>query len=235
MSEFFPIKCLPTDHYELALFSRAVNWKRYWSQFISRFLKGTVAEVGAGIGSNAPFLQNDEVQRLFLIEPDEQLFSLMTTLDLATQAECIHGTLDRVHEQFDTIVYIDVLEHIENDLAETSCAYDHLIHGGHLLIVSPAWPFLYSPFDAAVGHYRRYTRATLRASVDPRFQPISEKYLDSVGLLASLANRLFLRASTPSSSQIKAWDSTMVRASRLLDPIILHALGKTIIGVYQKD
>ena len=169
-----------------------------------------------------------------LIEPGEELFSQLSAREYPEYISKLNGTLRDSQCDFDTIVYIDVLEHINNDLRETSCAYDHLTKGGHLVILSPAWPFLYSPFDRAVGHYRRYTRASLRASVDSRLETVSEIYLDSVGLLASLANKLLLRASSPSDAQVKLWDGLMVRMSAMLDPMLCYTAGKTVVGVYRK-
>ena len=220
--------------FELTLFAQAVNWKRYWAKSISKYVHGSVAEVGAGLGANAPFLLNENVTKLTLIEPEEKLFSLLSAREYSEGVDKLHGTLRESRGVFDTIVYIDVLEHIKDDLLETSCAYDHLTKGGHLVILSPAWPFLYSPFDRAVGHHRRYTRASLRASVDSRLETVSEIYLDSVGLLASLANKLLLRASAPSDAQVKLWDSLMVRMSTMLDPMLCYTAGKTVVGVYRK-
>ncbi|XXK27668.1 class I SAM-dependent methyltransferase [Arenicellales bacterium nBUS_45] len=220
--------------YELDLFARAQNWKTYWAKSIAKYLRGSVAEVGAGIGSNARFLLNQHVEKLMLIEPGEELFSQLSAREYPEYISKLNGTLRDSQCDFDTIVYIDVLEHINNDLLETSCAYDHLTKGGHLVILSPAWPFLYSPFDRAVGHYRRYTRASLRASVDSRLETVSEIYLDSVGLLASLANKLLLRTSSPSDAQVKLWDGLMVRMSAMLDPMLCYTAGKTVVGVYRK-
>ncbi len=220
--------------YELKLFARAQNWKTYWAKSISKYVHGSVAEVGAGLGANAPFLLNQHVEKLMLIEPGEELFSQLSAREYPECVDKLNGTLRDSQCDFDTIVYVDVLEHIEDDGRETSCAYDHLTKGGHLVVLSPAWPFLYSPFDQAVGHHRRYTRASLRASVDPRLETVSEIYLDSVGLLASLANKLLLRASAPSDAQVKLWDSLMVRMSTMLDPMLCYTAGKTVVGVYRK-
>ena len=220
--------------FELTLFAHAVNWKKYWATSIAKYVYGSVAEVGAGIGSNAQLLLNRQVDELMLIEPREELFSQLSAREYPQRVGKLNGILKDSHRYFDTILYIDVLEHIEDDGDETSCAYDHLTNGGHLVILSPAWPFLYSPFDQAVGHHRRYTRASLRASVDSRLETVSEIYLDSVGLLAALANKLLLRASAPSDAQVKLWDGLMVRMSAMLDPMLCYTAGKTVVGVYRK-
>ena len=222
------------NDFELTLFAGAINWKKYWATSIAQYVYGSIAEVGAGIGSNARFLLNQHVEKLMLIEPGEELFSQLSAREYPECVDKLHGTLRESRGVFDTIVYIDVLEHIKDDLLETSCVYEHLAKGGHFVILSPAWPFLYTPFDEAVGHYRRYTRSSLRQSVDSRFETVSERYLDSVGLLASLANKIFLQASAPSETQIRAWDTLMVRLSTVVDPLLFFSMGKTIVGVYKK-
>ena len=70
------------------------------------------------------------------------------------------------------------------------------------------------------------TPATLR--------PVKCFYLDSVGLCAALANRLLLRQSLPTLKQILFWDRTIIPVSRALDPLLGGALGKTVIGVWER-
>ena len=59
-------------------------------------------------------------------------------------------------------------------------------------------------------------------------------YLDSCGLLASVANRLLLSQSIPTTKQIGLWDSYMVPVSRLTDPLIGFSIGKSLIGIWQR-
>ena len=90
------------------------------------------------------------------------------------------------------------------------------------------------PFDAAVGHERRYTRGSLAAAKPAALEHEAMFYLDSVGLLASTANRWLLKASMPSATQIRFWDGMLVPASRLLDPLLLGSVGKTVVGVFRR-
>ncbi len=60
------------------------------------------------------------------------------------------------------------------------------------------------------------------------------RYLDSIGILASLGNQLFLRRSIPTPGQISLWDGVMVRLSRLVDPLLLYSVGKSVLAVWQK-
>ena len=136
--------------------------------------------------------------------------------------------------QFNTVLYIDVLEHIEDDRQELAKAAAHLAIGGQIIVLSPAWPYLYSPFDRKIGHYRRYTKRSLCAIEVVGLNIETAFYLDSVGCLASIANALVLRQDLPTQSQVLFWDRWMVPISRLLDPIVFWKLGRSVVAVWQK-
>jgi hypothetical protein len=101
-------------------------------------------------------------------------------------------------------------------------------------VLSPAHQWLYSPFDSAVGHVRRYDRASLLAAKPEGLVTEHIRYLDCVGLLASAGNRLILAANQPTLSQIRLWDGVMVRASRPLDKLLGFRLGKSILASFRK-
>ncbi len=127
-----------------------------------------------------------------------------------------------------------MLEHIEDDRAELQLARSILAPGGHLLVVAPAHPYLYTPFDAAIGHFRRYRLESLRAVVPEGFEVVRLCYLDSVGFFASLANRLLLSEAHPSKRQILFWDRVLVPVSRLVDPLLGYRFGKSVLGIYRR-
>jgi hypothetical protein len=135
---------------------------------------------------------------------------------------------------FDTILYIDVLEHIERDAEELQGAADRLAVNGHLIVLSPAHQWLFAPFDAAIGHYRRYTRASLRNLTPQGLDLRRLRYLDCVGLLASSGNRFVLRSAMPTPSQIALWDKLMVPMSSVLDRLAGYRLGKTVYAIWQR-
>ena len=136
--------------------------------------------------------------------------------------------------RFDAILYIDVLEHIEDDRAEMALAYSRLNVNGRIIVLAPAHPSLYTAFDKAIGHFRRYNRASLTQCTPPGCRLERMAYLDAVGMLASLGNRLLLRQSDPSLKQILTWDRLLVPLSRWVDPITFHRIGKSIVGVWKK-
>lgn len=225
---------------ELDLFAAATNWKSYWSQRIRPYLSGDILEVGAGIGSNTNVLSSSTSGRWVCLEPDPNLLAqLGNSLEKISgnrKYEDLCGTLDSLDETetFDTIIYIDVLEHIENDADELQRASARLRSGGRLIVLSPAHQSLFTPFDAAIGHFRRYNRSTLRKISPPALQTEALFYLDSCGTVASAANQLLLRQSMPTKSQIGIWDKWLIPASRMLDPVLMYSLGKSIVGVWRK-
>lgn len=223
---------------ELELFAHVVNWKSYWASKIRPLLKGDVLEVGAGIGSNTTLLDCDGPGRWVCLEPDSQLLEQMkqrlADAPSSRKHEIVCGTLDAVRGQkFDSIIYIDVLEHIPGDREELIDAASFLNPGGMLAVLSPAHQWLFSPFDRAIGHCRRYNRQSLAKVSPPNLKLDKIFYLDCCGLALSAANALLLRQSSPTKAQLKVWDSFVIPVSRVVDPLIGHSMGKTIVGIWR--
>lgn len=222
---------------ELELFKEALVWKRYWSGTVAPYIRGRCCEVGAGLGANLPFLNRPGVTSWLLVEPDVELFKSIEELDTFsnTPVTALNGCLSstRDDEFFDTIAYIDVLEHIEKDQAELSAAKSRLRQGGHICVVVPAHEWLRSPFDDSIGHVRRYNRARfLELAKTTGMDLILMRELDSIGLFASLVNRLFLKQKHPTLKQIKFWDRFLVPLSRIFDPLLGYKVGKSIVAVF---
>ncbi len=227
---------------ELQLFAAAANWKQYFADQMRAFIGTRVLEVGAGIGATTRILRGHTRTSWTCLEPDAELAAQLRQTVCTEPAsdtspvEVIVGSLQDLPEQaaFDTILYVDVLEHIAQDRQELERASLRLTPGGHVLVLSPAHQWLFSPFDQAVGHYRRYCRKTLRSAAPPELRLVRLRYLDSAGLLASLANRVLLRASQPTAGQIRFWDGRLVPISRCLDVVLGYHIGKSILGVWRK-
>ena len=226
---------------ELELFRHAVNWKGYFASQLRPFIKRRVIEVGAGIGTTTAFLCDGRQERWVCVEPDKDLAEkLNETLQQGGLPGCCTvrcGRVDTVAasgELFDTVLYIDVLEHIEADRDELIKAASLLTENGVLIVLAPAFNMLFSPFDEAVGHFRRYTRSQLKALTPPKFHLTRGFYLDSIGFLASLGNRALLSRSMPTARQIQVWDRLMVPASRIIDPLVRYSFGRSVIAIWQQ-
>jgi 2-polyprenyl-3-methyl-5-hydroxy-6-metoxy-1,4-benzoquinol methylase len=222
---------------ELEVFAHATRWKAYFRSFIAPYLQGDVLEVGAGMGANTALLWTGEQSSWVCLEPDARLAARIDVSQLPRPSgvEVQVGDLTSVpgERRFDAIVYIDVLEHIEDDRGELLRAESFLKPGGAVVVVSPAHQFLYTPFDQAIGHYRRYTKGSLRSVAPVRLIEERLFYVDSVGFFASLANRLFLKSAKPTHAQIGFWDKVLVPMSRLSDWVLGYRAGKSVIGIWR--
>jgi len=220
---------------ELDVFAHATRWKRYVATLLRPYIRGSVLEVGAGIGSTTRVYHNESVTRWVCLEPDGALARRIAadppgvTVRVGTLAD-----LEAEAGRFDTILYADVLEHIRDDLMELSRAVRLLRPQGCIAVVAPAHRFLFSPFDRAIGHYRRYDRGTLRAIAPGGVVEERIAYLDSAGMLASILNRLLLHSSRPTLSQILLWDRALVPVSVLLDRLLRYGVGKSIVAVWRR-
>jgi SAM-dependent methyltransferase len=221
-----------SQHYvgtELSLFAQAHNWKSYVASLLRPWLGRRVLDVGAGIGGNIQALFTEPVKEWVAIEPDAD-----QARQIVGASRVVVGTLATLKssERFEAILYLDVVEHIADDAEELMCATRYLAPGGRLIVLVPAHQFLFSPFDSAIGHYRRYNRGSLRR-IGPKNVRLDQLLLlDSVGLFASLANKLVLRSENPSFAQIHLWDKTMVPLSRTVDRLTRYRLGKSALAVW---
>ena len=226
---------------ELDAFAEATNWKSYLKHTVAGFIRGDVLEVGAGLGTTTRFLCSGAQSSWTCLEPDkslaERLRVTISEANLPVTPKILTKRLAELDpdQSFDTILYVDVLEHVPDDAKELETARTYLRVGGHLIVIGPAHQWLFSEFDHAIGHYRRYSRRSLLAAVPPDMPNVLLRYLDSLGVVLSAANRWFLRSSKPAPKQIRFWDRVVVRMSRLLDPLLGWRLGKTVVGVWRLD
>jgi SAM-dependent methyltransferase len=226
---------------ELEVFQHALRWKAYFASKIRPYLRGSVLEVGAGMGANTRLLCDGNQAHWTALEPDralaERMRQSLAAQPLPVPTDVRVGTSSDLAaaDRFDAILYVDVLEHIQGDGDELGRARDHLTGRGALIVLSPAHQWLFTDFDRAIGHHRRYSARSLK-KVGPTDLSLEKLiYLDSVGMLASATNRLLLKSSRPTLGQIRFWDSVLVRTSRLVDPLLAHRVGKSVLGIWRKE
>ena len=157
---------------ELELFAVVRNWKTYWSNQIRPYIAGDVLEVGAGIGANTQYLNRGNARRWVCLEPDPllaaQLSSKLEQTKIQSTYEVVCGTLQTLQdEQFDTIIYIDVLEHIEDDERGAGASGRAFAAGGPddcFIARAPRPVYRVRRCDRS---FRRYDRRMCRAFLRP--------------------------------------------------------------------
>ena len=222
---------------ELEYFEQAKVWKSYFSSKVKKYIQGDVLEVGAGIGTNTKYLLTGDTTSWTYLELDAGLASMArkNTSSIGLQQKFIVGTIDNIsNERYDTIIYIDVLEHISDSQQEVTKTTKLLSKGGHLIILVPAFQYLFSAYDTSVGHFRRYNKRQLRAEINDFLKEKELYFLDSCGWFASLMNKLMLDKPAISMSQLLFWDRILVSISKISDVVTLNAFGKSLVGVWEK-
>ncbi len=222
--------------WELQSFDAANNFRDYQNKIIIKYIKGKVAEVGPGNGVNSElFLKR--LKKLFLYEPSYKLYkNLKKKYKNKKKIKIFNSKFKKNSKKFDTILYLDVLEHILDHKKELNSAIFSLKRGGHLIINVPAFSFLYSNFDKDVGHYRRYSKKSIKKIINENNCKIMQlKYYDIIGFFLSLISKFltFTDYRKNFRNKILLWDS-LVPLSKFLDKILFNIFGKSLICVIKK-
>ena len=226
---------------ELTIFAHAKNWKKYYASIIRPYFGKRIVEVGAGLGATTQALCDGSQQEWVCLEPDPALRSEIDRMigqkQLPACCTTRSGFVSDIpsNETFDTLIYIDVLEHIEDDRKELEEASARLVPGGRLIVLSPAFNYLYSPFDKSIGHFRRYDKKMFQALTPPGCKLERLMYLDSVGAATSLVNKTILSQSMPTVNQIIVWDRWIIPVAKWVDWLIGYSIGRSLVGIWTKQ
>jgi SAM-dependent methyltransferase len=202
-----------------------------------------VLEVGAGIGNITSRLLR-HADYVCALEPNPACFaSLCGSLSGVPNVECRPWRIEDcapalVHSlSIDTIVCVNVLEHVEDDL-QALHRFKELLGGpgGRLVLVVPAVPAAYGPIDAALGHYRRYSRARLRSALTQAgFAITSLRYSNPIGLLGWFFNTRITQRVQQSDAQIRIFDRLIVPWSSRLERVVPPPIGLSLLAAAQVD
>mgnify|MGYP001196157089 FL=1 len=219
---------------ELDKFDKATIWRKYVFLLIKKFIKGSVLEVGAGIGS---FTDNykHKVNSLVLSEIDPQNLEIIKKRFPEEKFSFTNKFTKDLNQKFDSIMYLNVLEHIEKDNDEIIKAFEKLKKNGFLIILVPAHNKLYSKFDKAVGHFRRYEMNFFKNLEIENSKKHKLIYLDAMGYFLYFLNKFFFKEEVyPSKLKIFIWDKIFTPITIFLDKILMHKFGKNILYVIEK-
>lgn len=140
---------------------------------------------------------------------------------------------------FDTVLCLNVLEHIGDDRQALGNMLRLLCPGGHLLLFVPAMPFLYGDLDRLAGHHRRYTRTTLAALAKGQTATVEKlEYFNAIGGVGWLCNRFTTHRSLDGARvewQIRLFDRGIYPVARVLDPLTRRVFGQSIVAVIRRD
>jgi len=217
----------------LGYFDLARNYRNYQLDLIRKFVGGNILEVGPGRGEIIEnFICADN--KITMIDTDEEMCKVIRERFKNSDVRILNSNISSLEEKFDTILYMDVIEHIENDIKELDQAISKLNKNGKLVIIVPAFSILFSDFDKSVGHFRRYTKKNFFNYKNSEVKLRNLKYFDSLGFfILFLSKILKFKGNSKAVFGIKVWNM-LIPISRLIDKIIFHSLGKSLICVYEK-
>ncbi len=220
--------------WELKFFDNSKNFRIYQQQLINKYLLGHLAEVGPGNGTNLSYYINNP-SKIDLFEPSKKHYKNLKKTFRKNKKIQIFNRSFGGNTKYDTIIYLDVLEHIKKDKEEVRKALNLLKKNGKLIINVPANSHLYSNFDRDVGHYKRYSKNDfIKILKNLSFRKVTFRYYDSIGYILSLMSKLFITNYKKNfEEKIKFWNS-LIFFSKLLDKVTLNTFGKSLLVIVEK-
>jgi cyclopropane fatty-acyl-phospholipid synthase-like methyltransferase len=224
---------------DLETMSEARNYQAHVFDLVCPHVGSQVLEVGCGIGTMTNQLL-DHAARVVCIEPNLNCAARAretlagndrVTIRVCHLEECNRAELQE--QRFDTVVCVNVLEHIEDDVHALALFRDVVSGtGGRVLIFVPAIQRIYGPHDAALGHHRRYSRRTLRAAFNAAgLDVVSIRYTNPVGLLGWIYNRYLTGNTEHTSRQVRLFDRFIAPWALPLERVFVPPIGLSLFAV----
>jgi SAM-dependent methyltransferase len=217
MSEFPEVQGAVLERME-----EARNYNRWLFARCEPYMGRRVLDAGAGIGTFTELAAPG--REVVALEPDPELAPVLRRrMEALQNVTVVEGTAEQVDGEFDSVVCMNVLEHIPDDEAALRRFHDVLRPGGRLLLLVPAHPALYGGIDRAVAHERRYAKVGLREKlVGAGFGVERLRYVNPLGALGWLvSSRLRNREQVP--------EGPLLLYDRLVP--ILRQLDRVDVGV----
>lgn len=226
---------------DLEAMSFAKNYHDWILAEFRPFIGRHLVEVGAGTGEFSALLLREQPESLAVVEPSEMFAHLSEvtsdTVSITHYNKIFAYAIDEIREKQrpDTILYVNVLEHIEDDAGELRLVYDTLEPGGRALIFVPALQQLYGKFDKQIGHFRRYTKRELvDKATAAGFTIRMAKYFDFVGMFPWFIKYRVFRSATFEPGMVETYDRFAVPVNRVLEGKIVPPIGKNLIVALEK-
>jgi SAM-dependent methyltransferase len=222
------------------LMQRAGRYFQWQADLAAGAVGRRVVEVGCGLGNFTGHLLDRELVVATDVEP-------CCTARLAARfpgrANLAIHTADVLSPEFaslaryepDSVVCLNVLEHVVDDALALRQMGGLLKPGGRVALIVPAFPALYGPIDRRLGHYRRYTRASIaRLARETGFRVAALRYMNSVGCVGWWVNARILRRTEQSEAQIRLFDRWIVPPMRQAEAMVPPPFGQSLFAVLEK-
>lgn len=209
----------------------AKNYNHQLKKLILQYSKpGKCLDFGAGIGTFSEMVQDELSPECFEIDEKQNKV-------LKDKGMVVHENFDSLQEKYQYIFSLNVIEHIEEDESVIKQLLEKLEKGGRLFIFVPAFNHLYSDFDKALGHHRRYNKASLLKLFEGTPSKIIQlQYFDFMGYLAALTFKfLSMKSDSVSKEKIKFFDRFLFPLNFFFDWIFQFIAGKNVLIAIEKE
>lgn len=204
---------------------------------IENYIGTRVLEVGSGIGTISARLV-ERADFVLGIEPNPNCAAPLKEalgthprflLRESHLEECDQDEL--VAYRFDTVVCVNVLEHIADDVAALETFKKVLVPGGRVLIFVPAVQAAYGPLDAELGHHRRYSKPSLaKAFADAGLDLLALRYTNPIGLVGWMYNAHVSKSRSHSLTQVRLFDRLVAPWALPLERLVPPPIGLSLIA-----
>ncbi|ASR34583.1 methyltransferase [Prauserella marina] len=223
-------RTLESDHGK----PRYLNYQR---ELIRAHCGRTVLEVGAGLGEFADGFTGFERYVVTDVDPEavrQMKARFADREEIEVQQFDIDGQTT-LEEPVESLVAINVLEHIEDDVEALRCLAASVTPGGDIILFVPGYQQLYGEFDRKVGHYRRYTPATVRAAAEKA--GLTVEVARPVNFLGAFAWWAAVRkggAGAPNRKLVAIYDRFVVPVTRAIEKVVKVPFGQSVLCVARK-
>jgi ubiquinone/menaquinone biosynthesis C-methylase UbiE len=199
--------------------SEAVNYRRWLAGLVRPHLGDDPIEIGSGIGDYAAEWL-PALPRMTVTEADDtRLKMLHERFTDDSRVTVRRLELPAVEPgRHSALVALNVLEHIEDDADALRGAARLLRPGGTVVLMVPAFPSAMSRFDRAIGHFRRYTKASLIATLQRADLLVHDvRYLNPIGLINWYLVCRMLGTFPRNGRLLRCYDRVVVPVARRLE------------------
>jgi glycosyltransferase involved in cell wall biosynthesis len=197
----------------LEAFSSAQRFNRWMADTIRPYLGESVLEIGSGIGNLSRQLVARRKRYIATDIDQEHLARLRSRMAHRPNVEVRKADLANpedfaeLRSSVDTVVCLNVLEHVKDDRQGLKNLYDTLIPGGRAIVLVPQGQWAYGRIDEMLGHWRRYSEPLLRERVlEAGFQIEDMLHFNRISLPGWYLNGKLLRRPTISAWQLRMFD-----------------------------
>jgi ubiquinone/menaquinone biosynthesis C-methylase UbiE len=218
----------------------ATRYFAWQSRMAAREVGARTIEVGCGIGNFTATLADRELVvgldvEASCIDKHRERFRDYPNIRSEVMDASSAEFASLASERPDSVVCLNVLEHISDDGTALSNMASVLAPGGKVILIVPAFEALYGPIDRRLGHHRRYSKRGLSAlALGAGLRVRTLHYMNTVGFIGWWVNAKMVPREAQSEAQIKLFDRAIVPVMSRLEAMIPPPFGQSIFAVLEK-